>query len=63
MTTDYPDDDENVKMMRETARAIGLTEMLIDARDGNLDAHDAVRQALEMLGERSGNVAAEEALS
>jgi hypothetical protein len=59
MTTNYPDDDENVKMMRETARAIGLTKMLIDARDGNLDAHDAVRQALEMLGERSGVVAAE----
>ena len=55
----YIDDDENVKVMRDTARAIGLTEMLIDARDGNLDAHDAVRQALEMLGERSGNVAAE----
>ena len=28
---EYLDDDENVKAMRETARAIGLTELLVRA--------------------------------
>ena len=32
MSADYLDDDENVKMMRETAKRIGLTQLLIDGR-------------------------------
>jgi len=50
---DYFDDDENVKAMRDTARQVGLTQTLIDARNGNRDAHDAIRVALRMLGEHT----------
>lgn len=50
MTSDYLDDDENVKAMRETARVIGLTRLLIDIREGTLDAQVAVRRALRLLG-------------
>lgn len=53
MTTDHLDDDENVKMMRDTARTIGLTQLLIDARLGDLEPFDAIRGALKLLGERS----------
>lgn len=56
MTTDHLDDDENVKEMRETARMIGLTQLLIDARDGVLDVHDAVRRGLKLLGEHRKQV-------
>jgi hypothetical protein len=50
MTPTYLDDDENVKAMRETARAIGLTQLLIDARDGIMDAPKAIARALRLLG-------------
>jgi hypothetical protein len=32
MDNTYLDDDENVRMMRETAKAIGLTALLLDLR-------------------------------
>lgn len=47
------DDDENVKAMRETAWTIGLTQLLIDARQGDLEPFDAIRAALKLLGERT----------
>ena len=50
MTADYFDDDENVKAMRETARVVGLTQLLLDARDGKLDPNTAIRRALRLLG-------------
>ena len=55
MTTDHLDDDENVKMMRETARTIGLTKLLLDVRREHLHVQavldrDRVTQALQMLG-------------
>lgn len=52
MTADYFDDDENVKMMRETARTIGLTRLLLRA----LNSHDGdetkrlLAEALRLLG-------------
>lgn len=51
MSADHFADDENVKMMRETAKRIGLTQVLIDARQGNMEPFDAIRAALKMLGE------------
>jgi hypothetical protein len=53
MSADHLDDDENVKAMRETARTIGLTQLLIDARQGEIEPVDAIRAALKLLGERS----------
>ncbi len=51
MSADYLDDDENVKMMRETAKRIGLTQLLIDGRQGDREPFDVIRAALKMLGE------------
>ena len=53
-TTDYLDDDENVKAMRETARTIGLTQLLIDisrspALMGDEDI-ERLGRALSLLG-------------
>ena len=54
MTPDYLDDDENVKAMRETARTIGLTQLLIEISrsPANMGAADIDRlgKALELLG-------------
>lgn len=57
MNSAYLDDDENVKAMRETARTIGLTELLLDIRREHLRLADAidrdrarVTRALEFLG-------------
>ena len=36
MIVDYLDDDENVKMMRDTARRVGLTDLLVSIRALNL---------------------------
>jgi hypothetical protein len=55
--TDFIDDDENVKAMRETAQAVGLTELLIDMRRELVEAltvldrqRARVTRALELLG-------------
>jgi hypothetical protein len=52
--TTYLDDDENVRAMRETARTIGLTQLLIDiARSpAVMGGGDIERlcKALELLG-------------
>lgn len=53
MTDDYLDDDENVKMLRDTAARIGLTQLLLDARRGLRDPIDAISKALILLGEES----------
>ena len=48
----YLDDDENVKAMRETARVIGLTQLLINITC-SLPAeriHEALHEALRLLG-------------
>lgn len=51
--TDYLDDDENVKMMRETARAIGLTALLVKASQSTNSGatKEFVSKALQLLGE------------
>lgn len=53
----YFDDDENVKMMRDTAQRVGLTDLLRDVRreqGQSLAALDRQREqvtrALELLG-------------
>lgn len=51
---DHLDDDENVKMMRDTAKRIGLTQLLIDiarspANMGSADI-DRLCKALALLG-------------
>lgn len=55
---DHLDDDENVKALRETARTIGLTALLLDVRREQLAVQTAldrdrarVTKALELLGE------------
>lgn len=55
---DHFDDDENVKAMRETARTIGLTALLLDVRREQLAVQTAldrdrarVTKALQLLGE------------
>ena len=57
MTPDHFDDDENVKAMRETARTVGLTALLLDVRREHLNVQTAldrdrarVTQALRLLG-------------
>ena len=50
----YFDDDENVKAMRETARRVGLTQLLIDisrspANMGHADI-ERLCDALRLLG-------------
>jgi hypothetical protein len=57
MASDYLDDDENVKAMRETAQQIGLTDLLRDLRREHLklaerlDADRArITKALVLLG-------------
>ena len=49
---DFLDDDEGVKGMRETADAIGLTDLLIRALHDNNEAQrkELIRQALRLLG-------------
>jgi hypothetical protein len=51
---DYLDDDENVKAMRETARQVGLTQLLLDIAESpaNMGAADIERlgKALDLLG-------------
>ena len=54
---DYLDDDENVKAMRETARTVGLTTLLLDVRHSHLTMQTVldrdrarVTQALILLG-------------
>jgi hypothetical protein len=55
MSENYLDDDENVKMMRETARRIGLTPLLCEMRwslsplssDANAERFG---RALDLLG-------------
>ncbi len=44
--------DENVKAMRETARTVGLTSLLVEAsQSANGDATKLlIRQALDLLG-------------
>ena len=50
---DHLNDDENVKAMRETARAVGLTDLLVRAiQSTNTDTtKDLIRRALRLLGE------------
>ena len=52
----YFDDDENVKMMRETARRIGLTQLLFDIADSpanmGCENSDRLLEALRLLGLR-----------
>ncbi|HUF47284.1 MAG TPA: hypothetical protein VMM93_05660 [Vicinamibacterales bacterium] len=55
--TDYLNDDENVKMMRDTAQRVGLTDLLACTQRelvGTLAALDRSRarltRALELLG-------------
>lgn len=57
MPNDYLDDDENVKAMRETARTVGLTALLLDVRRSLLVTQSAldrdrarVTRALDLLG-------------
>ena len=57
MISDHFDDDENVKAMRETARTVGLTTLLLDLRREHLNVQIAldrdrarVTQALRLLG-------------
>lgn len=48
------DDDENVKMMRDTAKQIGLTQLVMDAwlsTEG--PSKELLRGALHLLGEPS----------
>ena len=49
---DFFDDDENVKAMRETARATGLVDVLVQANrsQNGGQTKDLVRQALRLLG-------------
>ena len=48
----FLDDDENVKMMRETAREVGLTRLLVQAAeaDDTLRMRRLVQEALRLLG-------------
>ena len=56
MIVDYLDDDENVKMMRDTARRVGLTDLLVSIRALNRDQPDSdilrsqIAAAVELLG-------------
>ena len=54
---DHLDDDENVIGMRETARTVGLTALLLDVRHSQIDMQTAldrdrarVTQVLILLG-------------
>jgi hypothetical protein len=49
----YFDEDENVRAMRETARVVGLTQLLIEAFDSatsGIADLDRLRRALALLG-------------
>jgi hypothetical protein len=52
---DHLDDDENVKMMRETAATIGLTALLVQASQSTDSAttQALIRQALRLLGKEN----------
>jgi hypothetical protein len=49
------DDDENVKAMRETARSIGLTDLLVKVSQTNDAgaAKELLRKALQLLGQEN----------
>ena len=50
---DHIDDDENVKTMRETARTIGLTQLLIDIHQSDqhgIEVAEKFCRVLELLG-------------
>ena len=58
--TDFLNDDENVKAMRETGRAVGLTALLVDLRREHLEvltvldrSRARITKALELLGVES----------
>jgi hypothetical protein len=53
--TDHLDDDENMKDMRQTARKIGLTDLLVKiyATDNTDIIKSLAQRALRLLGERS----------
>jgi hypothetical protein len=57
---EYFDDDENVKAMRETARTIGLTQLLLDINrsPANMGVADIERlgKALDLLGVEDNEV-------
>lgn len=48
----FLDDDENVKAMRETAREVGLTRLLLQAAEADdvLRMRRIVQDALRLLG-------------
>jgi len=48
----FLDDDENVKMMRETAREVGLVRLLLQAAEADdaLHMRKFVQDALRLLG-------------
>ena len=52
---EYLDDDENAKAMRETAKRIGLTNLLLKISHTNNagQSMELLRQALRLLGEPS----------
>jgi hypothetical protein len=53
VTDCYFDDDENVRAMRETARVVGLTQLLIEAFESatvGIADLDGLRRALDVLG-------------
>jgi hypothetical protein len=57
MTIDHLEDDENVKDMREAARTVGLTALLLDLHREHRDVQAALdrdrarlTQALRLLG-------------
>lgn len=54
---EFLNDDENIKAMRDTARTIGLTELLLDVRREHLKVltaldldHARITKALMLLG-------------
>jgi hypothetical protein len=50
MTPDFFDNDENVKAMRETARTIGLTTLLLDVRREHLNVQAAIDRSAPSAG-------------
>jgi hypothetical protein len=50
--SDWLDDDENVKDLRRTARAVGLTDLLVLAlaRTHDTETRDLLTRALRLLG-------------
>ncbi len=54
--SDHLDDDENVKMMRATAQAIGLTQLIADAARSPTHSSDHLAEALRLLGVTADDV-------